>query len=94
LLSYLSALGAHRDQHTKQMFVFEDHILKVLGEAHDWLTTQNNSKIETIEDSLEEISTQLLSTKKEATQMQYILLHNIAEVTLQILEQAKLFKQT
>jgi uncharacterized membrane protein (TIGR01666 family) len=94
LLSYLSALGAHRDQHTKQMFVFENHILKALDEAYDWLTTQNNSKTETIENSLEEISTQLLATKKESTQMQYILLHNIAEVTLQILEQAKLFKQT
>ena len=93
LLSYLSALGAHRNQHTKQLVEFENHILKALDEAYDWLTTQNNSKIESIEDSLEEISTQLLTTNKESSQMQYILLHNIAEVTLQILEQAKLFKQ-
>ena len=97
LLSYLSALGAHRNQHTKQtlnMLVFENHILKALDEASEWLTTQNNNKIENIESSLEEISTQLLITNNEATQIQYILLHNIAEVTLQILEQAKLFKQT
>ena len=102
LLSYLSALGAHRNQHTKQtlnMSIFENHILKALDEAFDWLTTQNNSKIENIESSLEEISTQLLTTNNEATnneaaQIQYILLYNITEVTLQILEQAKLFEQT
>ncbi|WP_372792949.1 hypothetical protein, partial [Lutibacter sp.] len=97
LLSYLSALGAHRNEHTKQtlnVVVFENHILKALDEAFDWLTTQNNSKIENIESSLEEISTQLLITNNEATQIQYILLYNITEVTLQILEQAKLFKPT
>jgi len=93
LLSYLSALGSHRNQRTAQMLVFENHILKALDEAYDWLTTQNNSTVETIEDSLEDISTQLLKTNKEATQMQYLLLYNIAEVTLQILEQAKIFKQ-
>lgn len=94
LLSYLSALGAHRNQHTEEMFVFEQHILKTLDEAYDWLTTDSNGEIESIEDSLEEISARLLSVKNESTQMQYILLHNIAEVTLQILEQAKRFKQT
>lgn len=97
LLSYLSALGAHRNQQTKQtlnVLVFENHILKALDEAFNWLETQNNSEIEIIEDSLEEISTELLSKKEEATQIQYVLLYNITEVTLQILEQAKLFKQT
>ncbi|WP_372767844.1 YccS family putative transporter [Lutibacter sp.] len=97
LLSYLSALGAHRNRHHKDtldMLAFEDHILKALDEAFNWLTTQNNSKIENIEGAFEEISAQLLTTSKEATQMQYILLYNIVEVTLQILEQAKLFKLT
>ena len=97
LLSYLSALGAHRNHHKKQnlnLLVFENHILKVLDESYDWLTTQNNSKIENIESSLEELSSQLFTTNKEAAQIQYILLYNITEVTLQILEQAKLFKQT
>ncbi|MDF1517994.1 MAG: YccS family putative transporter [Lutibacter sp.] len=97
LLSYLSALGAHRNQHTKQtlnMLVFENHILKALDESFDWLTTQNNNKIESIESNFEELSTQLLTSNKEAAQIQYILLYNITEVTLQILEQAKLFKQT
>ncbi|MFD1292296.1 YccS family putative transporter [Lutibacter holmesii] len=97
LLSYLSALGAHRNQkgnQTLNVLVFENHILKALDEAFSWLSTQNNSEIKTIENSLEEISTQLLSKKEEATQIQYVLLYNITEVTLQILEQAKLFKQT
>jgi len=97
LLSYLSALGAHRNQHTNHtlnMSIFENHILKTLDEAYDWLTTQNNSKIENIESNLEEISSQLLTSNNETTRIHYILLYNITEVTLQILEQAKLFEQT
>jgi len=101
LLSYLSALGAHRNRHTKQtlnMSIFENHILKALDEAFNWLTIQNNSNIDNVESSLEKISTQLLSTNNENTnnedeQIQFILLYNISEVTLQILEQAKLFEQ-
>lgn len=96
LLSYLSALGAHRGQPTNRtlnILVFEKHILKALDESFDWLTTKNNNKIENIEGSLEGISTQLLTKKEKSTQVQYILLYNITEVTLQILEQAKLFKQ-
>ena len=97
LISYLSALGAHRALHHKEillMLAFENHILKALDEACNWLEAKSNSEIENIEDTLEEISTQLQNTDKEASQIQYILLYNIAEVTLQILEQAKLFKNT
>jgi len=97
LLSYVSALGAHRNQNQQEKpphQVFEIHILKALEESHHWLITQSNNKIENIEDTLEKISNQLLNTNKEITQIQYILLFNIAEVTLQILEQAKLFKLT
>jgi len=97
LLSYVSALGAHRNQNQQEKpphQVFEIHILKALEESHHWLITQNNNKIENIEDTLEKISNQLLNTNKEITQIQYVLLFNIAEVTLQILEQAKLFKLT
>jgi len=95
LLSYLSALGAHRTQQHKEtlnMLTFEDHILKALDEAFNRLATQNKSETENIEGALEEINTQLLTTGKESAQIQYVLLYNIAEVTLQILEQAKLFK--
>ncbi|MBD1261196.1 TIGR01666 family membrane protein [Maribacter polysiphoniae] len=97
LLSYLSALGAHRAQEkggTLQVLEFENDILKALDDAFNWLTTQHNSEIEPIENMLKDISTQLLATNKEATQMQYILLYNIVHVTLQILEQAKLSKLT
>ncbi|MBI9042795.1 YccS family putative transporter [Lutibacter sp.] len=97
LLSYLSALGAHRNLQTKQtlnIIVFENHILKALEESIAWLTTKNNSEIESIENSLEEISAQLHTKKEEAEQIHYTLLYNITEVTIQILEQAKLFKQT
>ncbi|WP_111709932.1 YccS family putative transporter [Lutibacter citreus] len=97
LLSYLSALGAHRISHNKdavQLLSFEKHILKVLDKICNWLTAQDNSDIENIEDSLEEIRKHLLNNNKENTKMHNILLYNIAEVTLQILEEAKLFKPT
>ncbi|WP_179353874.1 FUSC family membrane protein [Winogradskyella vidalii] len=95
LLSYLSALAAHRNQHNQQplnLFNFETHILKTLDHAFDWLTIKNNSEISNIEDDLEEIR-QLLNTKKEEEiRIEYTLLYNITEVTQRILKQAKLFK--
>ena len=97
LLSYLSALGAHRAQNSKQslnMINFENHILKTLDEAFNWLTIKDNSKINNIEDDLEEIRTLLHSKKEEAVHIEYSLLYNITEVTLQILQQAKLYKLT
>jgi uncharacterized membrane protein (TIGR01666 family) len=97
LLSYLSALGAHRIYQNKEishLLTFENHILKVLEETCNWFNSQGNTNLESIENSLEEISKHLLTNTKEVTQMQNILLYNIAEVTLQILEQAKLFKLT
>lgn len=97
LLSYLSAFGAHRNLHAKQplnILMFEDHILKALDEAFNWATTNDTSNIQTIKGSLEEISTLLLTKKEEVSLIQYSLLYNITEVTIQILEQATIFKQT
>lgn len=95
LLSYLSALGAHRIYHNNedsQLLSIENHILKVLDKTCNWFTAKDSTDIENIEDSLEEISKHLLNNNKETTKMHNILLYNIAEVTLQILEEAKLFK--
>ncbi|UMB61208.1 YccS family putative transporter [Lutibacter sp. A80] len=97
LLSYLSALGAHRNQQANQvlnMLEFENLILNALDEAYDWLTTEDKGEIKTIKDSLEEISIQLHTKKEASLNIQYTLLYNITEVTIQILEQAKLFKNT
>ncbi|MBP9601919.1 MAG: TIGR01666 family membrane protein [Lutibacter sp.] len=97
LLSYLSALGAHRIHPTKEtsrLLTFENHILKVLDKTCNWLASESNTDIENIEDSLEEISVHLLVNNEDVTLMQHILLYNIAEVTLQIVAQAKLFKLT
>lgn len=97
LLSYLSALGAHRiHQNTEisYLLTFENHILNVLDKTCIWIATSGNNDVGAIEDSLEGISKHLLTYTKETTLMQTILLYNIAEVTLQILEQAKLFKLT
>ncbi|WP_179315461.1 FUSC family membrane protein [Winogradskyella undariae] len=96
LLSYLSALGAHRDQNKKQplnILSFENHILKTLEESFNWLTIVDNSQINHIENNLEELR-QLLHSKKEeeAVRIEYSLLFNITEVTQRILKQAQLFK--
>ncbi|RPD97972.1 TIGR01666 family membrane protein [Aureibaculum marinum] len=98
LLSYLSALGAHRGKQTQDpltIVIFEKNILKSLEEAFGWLTTEtNNTVINTIEDDLEELRIQLQSKKEEEIRIEYNLLYNITEVTIRILKQAKLFKQT
>ncbi|WP_339916644.1 YccS family putative transporter [Yeosuana marina] len=97
LLSYLSALGAHREQQKNEslhILAFENDILKALNEAFNWLTSEDDSKLQPIENSLKDISTKLLTQNKETTQIQYVLLYNIAQVTIQILEQANLFKLT
>ncbi|WP_117881011.1 YccS family putative transporter [Aureibaculum luteum] len=96
LLSYLSALGAHRSQHKQPLNLvsFENHILNALDEAFDWLATTDNSEINIIALNLEEIRTQLHRKKEEEIRIEYSLLYNITGVTIEILEQAKLFKQT
>lgn len=96
LLSYLSALGAHRNlesTETLSITMFENYIIKALDEAFVWLTTEDDSEIKNIKTNLEEISTQLLRKKENTTHIQYGLLYNITKVSLEILEQAKLFKQ-
>jgi len=96
LLSYLSALGAHREQNSKQslnILAFENRILSTLDKTFDWLKSQDHTKIDNIEGNLEEMRTLLHSKKEEAIRIEYVLLYNITEVTLKILEQAKLFKQ-
>ncbi|WP_179375686.1 FUSC family membrane protein [Winogradskyella wichelsiae] len=95
LLSYLSALGAHRAQNNKQtlnILSFENHILKTLEEAFNWLTIEDNSQISHIEDDLEELRQLLHSKKEKAVRIEYSLLFNITEVTQRILKQAQLFK--
>ena len=101
LLSYLSALGAHRNQQNAEKYGLlsndfqeeEAFILSALDEAFKWLTTQNDTDIDIIEANLETISNQLQNKSNTAMQQTpYVLLCNIAQVTLQILEQAKLFK--
>jgi len=97
LLSYLSALGAHREQENKNvsnLLLFENHILKVLDKTSNGISIENNNNVENIEGSLEEISKHLLKNSNEYSNKQNIFLYNIAEVTLKIVEQAKLFKKS
>ena len=93
LLSYLSALGAHRNQfqlEANKTIFFSKHILNALEESCEWLLSNECNNLVNIKDVLEKTSIELLSTNHENISL---LLYNISEVTLQILEQAKLFQQ-
>ena len=97
LLSYLSALGAHRNQQNSDitnLFFFENHILNILDKSCNWLSLQTIRDYETIDESLEEITKLLAETNSEKSKMENILLFNIAEITLQIVDHAKRFKHT
>jgi len=90
LLSYLSALGAHRNQlDNPQMINFADLIHEALHEACLFLSSKN--KCNTHE--LDEIRGKLLLMNQKEEVNQHILLFNIAEVTEQILEEAILFQK-
>lgn len=94
LLSYLSALGAHRIQiatKTSELLIFENHILNVLTNTCNWISEEGSADID---ESVAEIRDRLLVNNKEGADMRNVLLYNIAEVTLQIVAQATLFKLT
>ncbi len=94
LLSYLSALGVHKDHNTKQsinVVIIENYILKTLDQANKWLTVKDIKEMKSIEEDLAEIR-RMLHTKKEISErLDYSLLFNITEVTQRILKEAKRF---
>jgi uncharacterized membrane protein (TIGR01666 family) len=89
LLSYISALGAHRNQlDNSQMIDFANLIHEALHESCLFLLSENKC----ITHELDEIRNKLLLMNQMEEVNQHVLLFNIAEVTEQILEQAILFK--
>lgn len=97
LLSYLSAFGAHRQQKgldSENGIDFADHILHALQESCQWLSSKNNGELINVEEILLRTRRRLRSNNQELTAMQNVLLYNIADVTLQIVEQAKLFQNS
>ena len=89
LLSYLSALGAHRNQlDNPQMIDFANLIHEALHESCLFLSSKNKC----ITHELDEIRSKLLLMNQMEEVNQHVLLYNISEVTEQILEQAILFQ--
>lgn len=97
LLSYLSALGAHREQGGKgnsDLISMADTILEALEETSQVpaeTTADGNFPIIGI---LSEISRLTKETEAGTTRQQFALLFNIAEVTHQLLLQAKTLRES
>lgn len=95
LLSYLSALGAHREQggqNNSEMLSLASTIQEVLRKANQSSTGTIETGSLRILEILEEIRESMKKTGPGSGRSQFILLYNIAEVTYQLLEQAKVFR--
>lgn len=90
LLSYLSALGAHREEQPEshpEMPVLAGAIQKILNQAGRVAAADSSHQILEILDRIR----QLMNQAEPGSRQQFVLLYNIAEVTQQLLEQAKAF---
>ena len=95
LLSYLSALGAHRDKPTfrEEFMLFAETLLELLSSASDKLKGQHENDTIRISKLLKDIKKGVEENYKESDRQQMILLYNIAEVTIQLLDEAQVFNK-
>ncbi|WP_430974268.1 YccS family putative transporter [Sunxiuqinia rutila] len=94
LLSYLSAFGAHREQlqpANSEQLILANEILKVLQEAH--VSAQKDKELIHLQSIQKQIRLRIKSSQQDAVQMQFTLLYNIADVTIQLLQQADFIQQ-
>ncbi|WP_299581094.1 YccS family putative transporter [uncultured Sunxiuqinia sp.] len=94
LLSYLSAFGAHREQRqpaNSEQLILANEILKVLQEAH--VSAQKDKELIHLQSIQKQIRLRIKSSQQDAVQMQFTLLYNIADVTIQLLQQADFIQQ-
>jgi len=95
-LSYLSALGAHREQQhhmNPEILIVANEILEALLETN--MTPgkgESKKNIRTVP-ILEQIRHRMTETNPGILKQQFILLYNIAEVTGQLIEQANRFRK-
>lgn len=91
LLSYLSAFGAHREEPSTNTEVLElaNELLEQLNTASISPTSIQFKTENRILSILETIRKRVRETNRGAKKQQFVLLYNIAEVTGQILEQAR-----
>ncbi|HZL09250.1 MAG TPA: YccS family putative transporter [Prolixibacteraceae bacterium] len=96
LLSYISALGAHRGQegaNDSQLLVFSTEIVNALQKVIQSLTQKQTQNPILVKDLLKQIRSYIDQTEKTVAKQQFILLYNIAEVTGQLLKQTEIFSQ-
>lgn len=95
LLSYLSALGAHREHsgvNTKALVGPANKILAILQDAQIPLTKQRESKQEELALLITDLRRQQNDNSSELTPQQISLLLNLAELTVKLLERAEPFE--
>lgn len=92
LLSYLSAFGAHRQQQTTNsgLLPLAQDVLETLLEANQSLASAGIGENKHIHILLDEIKNRVNQSEQGVTRQQFILLYNIADVTSQMLTQARL----
>ncbi len=90
LLSYLSALGAHRQQQltTIKLLSIAKDVLAALQKVTNSMQIQNGENDKYIDNLMNEIKEYLNNTEQGETQQQFNLLFNIADVTAHILKRA------
>ena len=95
-LSYLSALGAHREQQhhlNPEILIFAEEILEALQETGIAPGKGENKKNIHPVPILEQIRHRMTEADPGILKQQFILLYNIAEVTDQLIEQANRFRR-
>lgn len=95
LLSYISALGAHRGNERSdvaQLLVFSSEIVNALQEAIQALSRKQNQNPVLIKDLLKRIRLYIDRSEMATEKQRFILLYNIAEITGQLLKQVEIFR--
>lgn len=96
LLSYISALGAHREIEgaiDSQLLLFSSEIVTALEKAIQSLTREQNQDPIQIKVLLKQIRLYIDQAETPFEKQQFILLYNIAEITGQLLKQIETFRQ-
>lgn len=96
LLSYLSALGAHREQQqvpNLELLHFANGISEALHEANQAIWSRIHTQNKDLQTILEQIRQHINESEQGFARMQFTLLYNIADVTIQLLQQAKLINK-
>lgn len=97
LLSYLSALGAHREDKNyidlKQFEMYQKIEIELTNTVFSLENQDSGNSTEGLRQFLEELNQQLSITEKGTERQKLVLLYNIAEVSEQLLQEANLIAE-